>query len=34
VQDAKAKALAVIRELHEELNPVVVEQVLEEEVPY
>jgi hypothetical protein len=31
---AKQKALAIIRELHDELNPVVVEEATEEEVPF
>lgn len=34
LQDAKLKALAIIRELNEELNPVIVQEVTEEEVPF
>ena len=34
LQDAKVKALAIIRELNEELNPVIVQEVTEEEVPF
>ncbi len=34
LQDAKVKALAIIRELNEDLNPVIVQEVTEEEVPF
>jgi len=34
LQDAKVKALAIIRELNQELNPVIVQEVTEEEVPF
>ena len=34
LQDAKVKALAIIRELNGDLNPVIVREVTEEEVPF
>jgi len=34
LQDAKVKALAIIRELNEDLNPVIVQEVTEEEIPF
>ncbi len=34
LQEAKVKALAIIRELNQELNPVIVQEVTEEEVPF